>query len=83
MASKGDRFREAPHPTPYANWHSPSMMHNSQRAGVCFAKHSNLGSPLGELCIIGLGYGQLRMLARTIASTQQAENSAGIFRISQ
>ena len=30
----------------------------------------------------GLGYGQLRGLARTFASTRQAENSAGIFRIS-
>jgi hypothetical protein len=30
----------------------------------------------------GLGYEQLRGLARTFASTRQAENSAGIFRIS-
>ncbi|WP_336129228.1 hypothetical protein, partial [Mesoflavibacter sp. CH_XMU1422-2] len=30
----------------------------------------------------GLGYEQLRGLARTFASTLQVENSAGIFRIS-
>jgi len=30
----------------------------------------------------GLGYEQLRGLARNLASTQQAENSAGILRIS-
>jgi len=32
---------------------------------------------------IGLGYEQLRGLARTFASTRQAENSGGIFRTSQ
>jgi len=30
----------------------------------------------------GLGYEQLRGLTRTFASTRQAENSAGIFRMS-
>jgi hypothetical protein len=30
----------------------------------------------------GLGYEQLRGLSQTFASTRQAENSAGIFRIS-
>ena len=35
-----------------------------------------------QLAANGLGYEQLRGLARTFASTRQAENSTGIFRIS-
>jgi len=62
-------------PTPTAIWYSAAMMH-SPKGRECEAR-SNLGSPLGELCIIGFVYGLLRGLATNLVNTNRIENPQG------